>query len=66
LNKVAHVAIMTGGHGGLETAAACQENSWRDRARKRVLLCDEWVEENVLAPVAHRQYVFAVLQPLAA
>jgi hypothetical protein len=28
--------------------------------QKRVLLYGEWVEENVLAPVAHRQYVFTV------
>jgi len=28
--------------------------------QKRVLLCGEWVEENVLEPVAHRQYVFTV------
>ena len=35
--------------------------------QKRVLLYGEWVEENVLAPVAHRQYVFTVprlLRPL--
>ncbi len=28
--------------------------------QKRVLLYAEWVEANVLAPVAHRQYVFTV------
>ena len=28
--------------------------------QKRVLLYGEWVEENVLEPVAHRQYVFTV------
>ena len=28
--------------------------------QKRVLLYGEWVEANVLAPVAHRQYVFTV------
>jgi hypothetical protein len=28
--------------------------------QKRVLLYGEWVEENVLAPVAHRQYVFTL------
>ena len=28
--------------------------------QKRVILYGEWVEENVLAPVAHRQYVFTV------
>jgi hypothetical protein len=28
--------------------------------QERVLLYGEWVEENVLAPVAHRQYVFAI------
>ncbi len=28
--------------------------------QKRVLLYADWVEENVLAPVAHRQYVFTV------
>ncbi len=28
--------------------------------QKRVLLYGEWVETNVLAPVAHRQYVFTV------
>lgn len=28
--------------------------------QKRVLLYGEWVEQNVLAPVAHRQYVFTV------
>jgi len=28
--------------------------------QKRVLLYGEWVEENVLAPVPHRQYVFTV------
>ncbi|OGA13909.1 MAG: hypothetical protein A3H32_16135 [Betaproteobacteria bacterium RIFCSPLOWO2_02_FULL_63_19] len=35
--------------------------------QKRVLLYGEWVEENILAPVAHRQYVFTVprlLRPL--
>ena len=35
--------------------------------QKRVLLYGEWVEETVLAPVAHRQYVFTVprlLRPL--
>jgi hypothetical protein len=35
--------------------------------QKRVLLYGEWLEENVLAPVAHRQYVFTVprlLRPL--
>jgi hypothetical protein len=37
--------------------------------QKRVLLYGEWVEENVLAPVAHRQYVFTVprlLRPMFA
>jgi len=37
--------------------------------QKRVLLYGEWVEENVLAPVPHRQYVFTVprlLRPLFA
>ncbi len=28
--------------------------------QKRVLLYGEWVEENVLEPVPHRQYVFTV------
>jgi Transposase zinc-binding domain len=28
--------------------------------QKRVLLYGEWVEEQVLAPVAHRQYVFTI------
>jgi ribosomal protein S27E len=28
--------------------------------QKRVLAYGDWVEENVLAPVAHRQYVFTV------
>jgi len=28
--------------------------------QKRVLLYGEWVEENVLAPVPHRQYVFTL------
>ena len=28
--------------------------------QKRTLLYDEWVEETVLAPVPHRQYVFTV------
>lgn len=28
--------------------------------QKRVLLYGEWVEQNVLAPVAHRQYVFTL------
>jgi hypothetical protein len=28
--------------------------------QKRVLHCGEWVEEQVLAPVAHRQYVFTI------
>jgi len=28
--------------------------------QKRVLLYAEWVEDNILAPVAHRQYVFTV------
>lgn len=32
--------------------------------QKRVLLYGEWVEENVLAPVLHRQYVFTVPQLL--
>ncbi|MGH9577449.1 MAG: transposase zinc-binding domain-containing protein, partial [Terriglobales bacterium] len=32
--------------------------------QKRVLLYGEWVEENVLEPVAHRQYVFTVPQLL--
>jgi len=35
--------------------------------QKRVLFYGEWVEENILAPVAHRQYVFTVprlLRPL--
>ena len=34
--------------------------------QKRVLLYGEWVEENVLEPVAHRQYVFTVprLRPI--
>jgi transposase-like zinc-binding protein len=37
--------------------------------QKRVLLYGEWVEENVLEPVAHRQYVFTVprlLRPIFA
>jgi hypothetical protein len=37
--------------------------------QKRVLLYGEWVEENVLAPVPHRQYVFTVprlLRPIFA
>ena len=37
--------------------------------QKRVLLYGEWVEEKVLAPVAHRQYVFTVprlLRPIFA
>ena len=34
--------------------------------QKRVLLYGEWVEENVLAPVAHRQYVFTVPRLLRA
>jgi hypothetical protein len=28
--------------------------------QKRVLLYGEWIEENVFAPVPHRQYVFAL------
>ena len=32
--------------------------------QKRSLLYGEWVAENVLAPVAHRQYVFTVLRLL--
>lgn len=41
----------------------CGERSaWRavEEQAKRVLLYGEWVEQNVLAPVAHRQYVFTV------
>jgi hypothetical protein len=37
--------------------------------QKRVLLYGEWVEENVLAPVPHRQYVFTMprlLRPIFA
>ena len=37
--------------------------------QKRVLLYAEWVEESVLAPVAHRQYVFTIprlLRPIFA
>ena len=37
--------------------------------QKRVLLYGEWVEENVLEPVPHRQYVFTIprlLRPIFA
>jgi len=37
---------------GHTTALICHQ--------KRVLAYGDWVEENVLAPVAHRQYVFTL------
>lgn len=63
----ARVRCDTCGHDYLLSFSCKTRNFCPSCHQKRGLLYGEWVEENVLAPVAHRQYVFTVprlLRPL--